>query len=179
MSFVWGIRVRVGVGVRVSVRVGVRVISLRDSFSVLLGPTPAASLHVNDSRKKILVLIFKYVLLNKRHILQVLRDMTSQQEVIHDSEPSALDSTEPGSVEPSDVTAPSDVYQVTVEPHVQSDDDYKATSGGEIIPRTPIRRPFRIALAVFSGWMILCGREQLLLLLIFLTTSFRAVCKVE
>ena len=56
MSFVWGIRVRVGVrvgvrvsvrvevrvrvrvGVRVGVRVRVRVISLRDSFSVLLRP---------------------------------------------------------------------------------------------------------------------------------------------
>ena len=107
--------------------------------------------------------------------------MTSQQEVIHDSEPSAFEErTDIGSVEPTDVTAPSDVYQVTVEPHVQGDDDYKATSGGEVIPRSPIRRPFCIALAVFSGWMILCGREQLLLLLIiFLTTSFREVCKVE
>ena len=104
--------------------------------------------------------------------------MTSQQEVIHDSEPSALESTETGSVEPADLTAPIDVYQVTVEPHVQGDDAYKATSGGEVIPRSPIRKPFRVALAVFSGWMILCGREQLLLL-IFRMTWFQAVCKVE
>ena len=38
VSFVWGIRVRVRVGIRVGVRVRVRVISLSDSFSVLLCP---------------------------------------------------------------------------------------------------------------------------------------------
>ena len=38
MSFFWGVGVRVGVRVRVGVTVRVRVISLRDSFSVLLRP---------------------------------------------------------------------------------------------------------------------------------------------
>ena len=78
MSFVWGIRVRVRVGVgvrvrvrvrvmaRVGVRVGVgvrvRVISLRDSFSVLLRPQHLSMLTTHGRKYKSFHLLATFIL---------------------------------------------------------------------------------------------------------------------
>ena len=83
------------------------------------------------------------------------------------AEPSSL---ETGSAEPTDVpgtVGDDDVAgytdQVEVETHARDVDDVecKVTRGGELIPRSPIKKPHRLSLAVFSGIMMICGRERL------------------
>ncbi|KAK2190607.1 hypothetical protein NP493_74g01013 [Ridgeia piscesae] len=73
---------------------------------------------------------------------------------------------ETGSSEPTDrttsITADNVVGyedQIEVEPLDQNvnEDECKVTRGGELIPRSPIRKPFRLSLAVFSGIMMVCG----------------------
>ncbi|KAI0207816.1 hypothetical protein LSAT2_007559 [Lamellibrachia satsuma] len=79
------------------------------------------------------------------------------------AEPSSL---ETGSAEPTDVAGTvgdDDVAgytdQVEVETHARDVDDVecKVTRGGELIPRSPINKPYRLSLAAFSGIMMICG----------------------
>ena len=75
---------------------------------------------------------------------------------------------ETGSPEPTDRTTSTTAGnvvgyddQIEVEPLEQNGNECKVTRGGELIPRSPIRKPFRLSLAVFSGIMMICGREKL------------------
>ena len=82
---------------------------------------------------------------------------------------------ETGSSEPTDRTTSTRAGnavgyedQIEVEPLEQNgnEDECKMTRGGELIPRSPIRKPFRLSLAVFSGIMMICGREKLLFVIL-------------
>jgi len=90
---------------------------------------------------------------------------------------------ETGSSEPTDrttsITADNVVGyedQIEVEPLDQNvnEDECKVTRGGELIPRSPIRKPFRLSLAVFSGIMMVCGREKILFVILQVSASLHA-----